>query len=60
MERFPQGHVPSPLELADHVGDTPRSQLLEEVLALTKMNWNSARLYGLMPVTVRFSRPGSV
>ena len=56
LGRFPQGHVPSPLELADHVGDTPRSQLLREVLALTKMNWNSARMYALMPITVRFSR----
>lgn len=56
LGRFPQGHVPSPLELADHVGDTPRSQLLREVLILTKMNWNSARMYGLMPITVRFSR----
>ena len=56
LGRFPQGHVPSPLELADHVGDTPRSQLLREVLTLTKMNWNSARMYGLMPITVRFSR----
>jgi hypothetical protein len=56
LGRFPQGHVPSPLELADHVGDTPRSQLLSEILALTKMNWNSARMYALMPITVRFSR----
>jgi hypothetical protein len=56
LGRFPQGHVPSPLELADHVGDTPRLQLLREVLILTKMNWNSARMYGLMPVTLRFSR----
>jgi len=53
---FPQGHVPSPLELADHVGDTPRSQLMREVLLLTKMNWNSARMYGLLPITLRFSR----
>lgn len=33
-----------------------RPQLLREVLTLTKMNWNSARMYGLMPITVRFSR----
>lgn len=56
LGRFPQGHVPSPLELADHVGDTSRSELLREVLLLTKMNWNSARMYGLMPITVRFAR----
>ncbi len=53
---FQQGHVPSPLELTDHVGDTSRSKLLKEILALTKMNWNSARMYGLMPITLRFSR----
>ena len=29
---------------------------MQEILALTKMNWNSARMYGLMPITLRFSR----
>jgi hypothetical protein len=29
---------------------------LREILILTKMNWNSARLGGLMPITLRFSR----
>jgi hypothetical protein len=53
---FQQGHVPSPLELTDHVGDTHHSQIMREILALTKMNWNSARMYGLMPITLRFSR----
>jgi hypothetical protein len=31
------------LQITDHVGDTPSSELLDEVLLLTKMNWNSAR-----------------
>ena len=53
---FQQGHVPSPLELTDHVGDTHHSQIMREILALTKMTWNSARMYGLMPITLRFSR----
>lgn len=53
---FQQGHVPSPLELSDHIGDTSHPQLMREILALTKMNWNSARMYGLMPITLRFSR----
>jgi hypothetical protein len=53
---YPHGHVPSPLQLADHVGDTSPSQLFREVLVLTKMNWNSANMEGLMPVTLRFSR----
>lgn len=50
-------HVPSPLFLADHHGhDTPRGKLLREVMILTKLNWNSARLGGLWPITLRFSR----
>ncbi len=53
---FPHGHVPSPLQIADHIGDTPSDDLLREMLVLTKMNWNSANMDGLMPITLRFSR----
>ena len=50
-------HVPSPLQISDHAGqDTSREVLLREILTLTKMNWNSAHLGGLFPVTIRFSR----
>lgn len=54
--RYPHGHVPSPLQIADHVGDTSKAMLLREILLLTKMNWNSANMGGLMPITLRFSR----
>lgn len=54
--KYPHGHVPSPLLIADHVGDTPVSRLRQEILALTKMNWNSANMHGLLPITLRFSR----
>jgi hypothetical protein len=57
LEEFHAMHVPSPLRVADHVGqDTSREVLLNEVLTLTKMNWNSARLGGLLPITIKFSR----
>jgi hypothetical protein len=50
-------HVPAPIQIADHIGqDTPRETLLKEIMILTKMNWNSARLGGLMPITLRFSQ----
>jgi len=55
LARYPHGHVPAPLQITDHVGDTPASQLLGEVLLLTKMNWNSARFAEQSPVTVRFA-----
>jgi hypothetical protein len=57
LNEFHAMHVPSPLQIADHVGqDTPRQTLLSEVLALTKMNWNSAQFGSLFPITLRFSR----
>lgn len=56
LKAYPHGHVPSPLLVTDHVGDTPNSQLLKETLVLTKMNWNSANFAGLLPITLRFSR----
>jgi len=57
LNEFHAMHVPSPLQITDHVGqDTPRDVLLREILALSKMNWNSASFGGLLPITLRFSR----
>ena len=56
LNAYPHGHVPSPLQITDHVGDTSLKQILSESLVLTKMNWNSADFSGLLPITLRFSR----
>ncbi len=57
LGQFHGMHVPAPLLIADHVGsDTPRETLIKEILILTKMNWNAARLGGLMPITLQFAR----
>lgn len=57
LGQFHGMHVPAPIQIADHVGhDTPRDTLLKEILILTKMNSNSSRLGGLLPITLRFSR----
>lgn len=56
LEEYPHGHVPSPLQITDHVGDTSLRQILHESLVLTKINWNSADFSGLLPITLRFSR----
>jgi hypothetical protein len=56
LGQFHGMHVPSPLLIADHVGsDTPREILIGEILSLTKMNWNAARLGGLLPITLKFA-----
>lgn len=57
LNQFHGMHVPSPIQIADHIGyDTPRETLLKEILILTKMNWNSSRLGGLLPITIKFSQ----
>jgi hypothetical protein len=53
---YPHGHVPSPLQVTDHIGDTEINTILREILLLTKMNWNSAAFGGLYPITLKFSR----
>jgi len=56
LSEFHGMHVPSPLCISDHIGqDTSREILLKEILILTKMNWTSARLGGLLPITIKFS-----
>lgn len=56
LQAFPHGHVPLPLMLTDHVGDSSVKNILSELMVLTKMNWNSANFGGLLPITLRFSR----
>lgn len=52
---YDAAHVPAPIKVTDHFGDTPHRDLLTEVLALTKMNWNSANFAESSPVTLRFA-----
>lgn len=56
MRAYPHGHVPAPLQIADHIGDSSIGTITEEILALTKLNWNSAAFGGLLPITLKFSR----
>ena len=55
LQAFPHGHVPLPLKLTDHVGDSSVKNVLQDLMVLTKMNWNSANFGGLLPITLRFS-----
>ena len=55
LQEFPYGHVPLPLKLTDHVGDSAVRDILNEIMVLTKMNWNSANFAGLLPITLKFS-----
>jgi len=56
VNAYPHGHIPSPLQVADYIGDTPLTTILEEILLLTKMNWNTTAFADLRPITLRFSQ----
>ena len=53
---YPGMYVPSPIRFRrDRVAATP-SYLAQEILELTKMNWNSTQFDGKEPITIRCAR----
>ena len=56
IKKYPHGHVPAPLRIVDHYGDSSKTKLLNEILTLTKMNWNTANVDGTFPITLQFAR----
>jgi hypothetical protein len=56
LRTYPGARVPRPLEVLEHFGDSPWDVVLKEILALTKMNWNTADFSGRDPITLAFSR----
>ncbi len=53
---YPGPHVPSPLEILEHHGKTSAEGICEEILALTKLNWNNAKFCTKAPITIGFAR----
>lgn len=54
-ESYPGPHIPSPLELDFGLCSDP-ILCAKEILALTKMNWNSAEGIGRIPITLSFAQ----
>jgi argonaute-like protein implicated in RNA metabolism and viral defense len=48
--------IPSPLEIVEHHGDSSAASVCDEILALTKVNWNSCSFGSSMPITIRFAK----
>ncbi|MGU3463583.1 argonaute/piwi family protein [Methylobacterium sp. C33D] len=54
---YPGLYVPNPLMMKAHRRDrTEWDMLLNETLALTKMNWNNTQFDGALPITMRAAR----
>lgn len=50
---YPGGrYIPKPLKLIRHYGNSSLEQIANEILGLSKMNWNSLNLYSQLPATI--------
>lgn len=54
-DEYPGPHIPAPIEIGSS-GTTDIRERAREVLALTKMNWNSSEGLSRFPITISFAR----
>ncbi|MGV4439031.1 SIR2 family protein [Ornithobacterium rhinotracheale] len=53
---YPGGrYIPKPLRIIKHYGNGSLEQIVNEILGLTKMNWNSLNMYSQLPATISSS-----
>lgn len=55
-ETFPGGHIPHPLEISIFEAESSLEKICEEILALTKMNFNNCNYYNSLPITILFAQ----
>jgi len=53
---YPGLRVPRPIMIRPHALDTPMTDVTKEILALTKMNWNTTQFDGALPIPIRAAR----
>jgi len=56
LRQYPGPHIPNPLEVVEHHGDSSADRVCSEILALTKLNWNTCKFASSDPITIAFSR----
>ena len=49
---YPGMYVPNPLKITIYEQDSSLESLCEEILGLTKMNWNNTQMDGRLPITL--------
>lgn len=53
---YPGQYVPSPLKITVYEQDSSLESLCEEILGLTKMNWNNTQMDGRLPITLECAK----
>jgi hypothetical protein len=56
LRQYDGPRVPRPLEITERYGDTSVEELAREILALTRLNWNTTDYCCYEPITLEFSR----
>ena len=56
LRSYPGKRVPQPLDVLEHHGVSPAETVCQELLALTKLNWNSCAFGSRVPITIRFAK----
>lgn len=56
LRAYPGKRIPRPLEIVEHHGASTAQTVCHELLALTKLNWNSCAFGSSIPITIRFAR----
>lgn len=56
FETYPGMYVPRPLEITVESAETPLHLLAEEILSLSKLNWNNTQFDGGEPITLKAAR----
>lgn len=56
LRSYPGKRVPQPLEIIEHHGVSAAETVCQELLALTKLNWNSCAFGSSLPITMRFAK----
>lgn len=56
IRQYPGMRVPNPLEIVEHYGDSSAERVCTEILALTKLNWNTCKFASGDPITTSFSQ----
>jgi len=55
-ESFPGVHIPRGIEISIYSGDSTIRKVAEEIMALTKLNFNNCSYYDSFPITIRFAQ----
>lgn len=55
-QMYPGMYIPRALEIDSVETETPARMLAQEILALTKMNWNNTQFDSALPITLRAAR----